>query len=221
MTLHKQITQKLEQVSHNDVLKAMGYHNLKTGHKTLQKFLDTDTIYLWLKIGNFDMKYDSESFLRALLKAVNFPASLAEDEIQESQKRLGCIARMKELYIFIDTHFKRSGESVFVLAMLGGRRHISIDKELLVYKSKTEIFEEIGKIIRQHYLAHEGRLDLWGEIYTYVYHHSDGNQYIFNPDGTLSKGHEDIPESKAELRLGNQKITFIQDNMLTIDEGEL
>ena len=210
MTLHKQITQKLEQISHDELLRTMGYHNLKTGHKTLQKFLDTDSIYLWLKIGNFDMKYDSESFLRALLKAVNFPASLSEEEIQESQKRLGCIARMKKSYIFIDTHFKRSGSPIFVLAMMEGRRHISIDKELLVYKSKTEIFEEIGEIIRQHYLTHEGKLDLWGEIYTYVYHHNDGNKYIFNPDGALSEDHEDIPESKAELRIGNQKITFMQ-----------
>ena len=213
MTLHKQITQKLEQTSHDDLLRTMGYYNLKAGHKTLQKFLGTDTIYLWLKIGNYDMKYDSEAFLRALLKAVDFPASLAEDEIQESQKRLGCIARMKKSYIFIDTHFKRSGVSIFVLAMMEGRRHISIDKELLVYKSKTEIFEEIGKIIRQHYLTHEGRLDLWGEIYTYVYHHSDGNKTIFNPDGTPSEDHEDIPESRAELRIGNKKITFMQEDI--------
>jgi len=209
MTLDKQITQKLEQVSHNELLITMGYHNLKTGHKTLQKFLNTDTIYLWLKIGNYDMKYDSEAFLRALLKALELPISLVKEEIQKSQKRLGCIARMKESYIFIDTHFKRSGVSVLVLAMMEGHRHISIDKELLVYKSKTEIFKEIGKIIRQHYLAHEGKLDLWGEIYTYVYHHSDDNKYIFNPDGTLSEDHEDIPESKAELRIGNQKITFM------------
>ena len=209
MTLHKQITQKLEQVSHNDVLKSMGYHNLKAGHKTLHKFLDTATIYLWLKIGNYDMKYDSETFLGALLNALELPISLVEKEILEYQKRLGYIARMKESYIFIDTHFKRSGEPLHVLAVLGGRRHISIDKELLVYKSETEIFKEIGRIIQKHYLLHEGKLKLWGEIYTYVYHHNDGNKYIFNPDGTLSEDHEDIPESKAELRIGNQKITFM------------
>ena len=209
MTLNKQITQKLEQVSPDDLLKNMGYHNLKAGHETLQKFLDTDTIYLWLKTGNFDMRYDSEAFLRTLLKALGLPISLVEEEIQESQKRLDCIARMRKPYIFIDTHFKRSGEPIFVLALMEGCRHISIDKELLVYKSKAETLEEIGKIIRQHYLTHEGRLDLWGEIYTYVYHHSDGNKTIFNPDGTLSEDHEDILESKAELRIGNKKITFI------------
>ena len=213
MTLHKQITQKLEQISHDDLLRTIGYHNLKIGHRTMQKFLYTDTIYLWLKTGNFDMKYDSATFLRALIKVLDLSSPFVEEEIQESQKRLGCIARMKESYIFIDTHFKRSGESVFVLAMLGGRRYISIDKELLLYKSKMEIFQEIGKIIRQHYLKHEGRLDLWGEIYTYVYHHSDGNKYIFNPDGTLSEDHEDILESKAEIRLGNKKITFMQEEI--------
>ncbi len=208
MTLYKQITQKLEKVSHDEVLRAMGYYNLEVGQKTLQKFLDTDTIYLWLKTGNFDMLHSSEGFLVALIKAIDFPESFAKDEIKEAKKRLDHISKMKEPYLFVDTHFKRKNEPVFVLAILEGRRHIFIDKELLVDKSREETFEIIGEIIRQHYLEHEGRLDLWGGIYMYVYHHSDGNKYIFNPVGILLEDHEDIPESKAELRIGNQKITF-------------
>ena len=210
MTLHKQITQKLEQVSHDELLRTMGYHNLKIGHKTLQKFLDTDTIYLWLKKGNFDMKYSSEKFLQHLLETLDL-TSIGEDELKQHKRHLDAIAAMRNTpYVFIDTHFKRESQPIFVLACMEGKRNIKIDKELLVYKNEMEILEEIGKIIQQHYLAHEGRLDLWGEIYTYVYHHSDGNKYIFNPDGTLLEDHEDIPESKAELRIGNQKITFMQ-----------
>jgi len=77
MKLHKQIKQRLAVLSQDELLRSMGYHNLKVGHRTLQKFLDTDTIYLWLKTGNFDMKHSSESFLRALIKAADFPASFA------------------------------------------------------------------------------------------------------------------------------------------------
>ena len=78
MTLHKQITQKLEQVSHDEVLRDMGYHNLKTGHKTLQKFLDTSTIYLWLKTGNFDMRYDPQ--------IVTIKSNISAKEIEKAPK---------------------------------------------------------------------------------------------------------------------------------------
>ncbi|HFS85500.1 MAG TPA: hypothetical protein ENK72_02660 [Epsilonproteobacteria bacterium] len=187
----------------------MGYHNLKAGHNTLQKFLDAKDIYHWLKTGNFDIKYGSEAFLRALVRTLGLPAVIAEDEILEAQKRLEVIEGMKQPYIFIDTHFKRKGEPVFMLAMLEGRRNIVIDKELLVYKSKKEILEEIGKVIRDHYFSSNGNLQVWGDIDLYVYHHIDGSKYVFNSDGLLSSDHDEISELRAEIWIGNQRIDFI------------
>ncbi len=210
MTLHKQITQKLEEVSHNDVLKSMGYHNLKVGHKTLQKFLDTDTIYLWLKTGNFDMKFNSEAFLKALLEALDL-TSEGNDELKQCNRRLNAIRAMRNIpYIFIDTHFKRANQPIFSLAFMEGGRNIGLDKELLVFKSESEILEIIGSIVKNHYISSDGKLPLWGKIFTYIYHNTDGKKFIFNTDGTLSLNHHNITENRAELRIGNQTIEGIK-----------
>ncbi len=210
MTLYKQIKQTLEQLSEDEVLRNMGYNNLQKGHLTLKQFLDTGNIYLWLKKGAYDLKYNSEEFLKQLLKALDL-TSVGKDELNQYYRRLDAIRATRNTpYIYIDTHFKRKGESIFVLAMMGARRNISIDKELLVFKSKSEAFTLVGDIIREHYTVHHGELNLWGKIYNYIYYHTDGSKYIFNTDGTLSQNQGEISESRAELKIGNQIIGGIE-----------
>jgi len=210
MTLHKQIKLKLEHTNHEELLRDIGYHNLKAGHKTLQKFLEIDDIYLWLKNGNFDMKYNSEEFLQHLLEALDL-TSVGKDKLKQYNRRLDAIRDMRNTpYIFIDTHFKRACQPIFVLGLMEGRRNIGIDKELLVFKSKSEVRALIGDIVKNHYLVSEGKIPLWGKIYNYVYHHTDGKKYIFDTDGTLSCDQSEISESRAEIRLGNQKLNFIK-----------
>lgn len=95
MTLHKQITQKLGQTNHDELLRTMGYHNLKAGHRTLQKFLATDNIYLFLKNGSYDMKYGSNEFLKHLLKALDL-TSLGKDKLKQYNRRLDAISAMRK-----------------------------------------------------------------------------------------------------------------------------
>ena len=210
MNLLYTIKQTLEQTNHDELLRTMGYHNLKAGHKTLQKFLETDDIYLFLKNGSFDMKYNSEAFLKALLKALDL-TSVGKDELKQYNKRLDAIRAMRNRpYIFIDTHFKRANQPIFSLAFMEGRRNIGIDKELLVFKSESEILEIIGSIVKNHYISSDGKLPLWGKIFTYIYHNTDSKKFIFNPDGTLSLDHHNITENRAELRIGNQIIEGIK-----------
>ena len=82
MNLLYTIKQKLERANHDELLKNMGYHNLKAGHKTLQKFLEIDNIYLFLKNGSFDFKYNSEEFLQHLLKALDLTSIGKEKSLQ-------------------------------------------------------------------------------------------------------------------------------------------
>jgi len=209
MNLLYAIKQALEQTNHDELLRTMGYRNLKTGQKTLLKFLDTNSIYLWLKNGNYDMKYNSEEFLQHLLEALDLTSEW-DDELRRYKRRLDAIRTMRNRpYIFIDTHFKRANQPIFSLAFMEGRRNIGIDKELLVFKSESEILEIIGSIVKNHYISSNGKLPLWGKIFTYIYHNTDGKKFIFNPDGTLSLNQDEISESRAELRIGNQIIVGI------------
>ena len=209
MNLIYAINQALEQTNHDELLKTMGYYNLKTGQKTLLKFINTDSIYLWLKHGNYDMKFNSEEFLQHLLKALHL-TSVGNVELKQYNRRLDALRAMRNTpYIFIDTHFKRASQPIFALAFMEGRRNIGIDKELLVFKSESEILEIIGSIVKNHYISSDGKLPLWGKIFTYIYHNTDGKKFIFNPDGTLSQDQGEILESRAELRIGNQIIEGI------------
>ena len=208
MTLHKQIIGKFRYLSHDKVLRDMGYFNLKSGHKTLQKFLDTADIYIWLKKGNYDLKYSSEQFIEKLIETLDL-TSIGRDELNQYYRRLDAISMMRKApYIFVDTHFKRANQPIFSLGFMEGRRNIGIDKELLVFKNEKDIFETIGKIVKNHYITSNGKLPLWGKIYNYVYHDTDGKKIIFNPNGTLSLDHHNITENRAELRIGNQKINI-------------
>ena len=210
MNLLYTIKQTLEHTNHDELLKTMNYHNLKIGHKTLQKFLETDDIYLFLKNGSYDLKYNSEEFLQHLLKDLDL-ASVVKDKLKKYNRHLDDIRAMRNIpYIYIDTHFKRKGEPLHVLAMVEGRRNIYIDKELLVFKSESGVLDMIGDIVKKHYLESEGNIPLWGKAYNYVYHHTDGSKYIFDTDGTLPPSHSEISESRAELKIGNRKLNSIE-----------
>lgn len=202
MTLINQIKQKINQTNHEELLKSMGYNNLERGRQTLRTFLKTDNIYLWLKDGSFDFKFNSEEFLRALFNTLNIPSSEYETEIQKHLHRIHQIAIMEQPYIRIDTLFKRTTESILVLVAMGSKTNFSIDKELLLYKSNTEIFEIVGSIIREHYISNNGSLKFWGKIYYYQYFHTNGKKYIFNTEGILLD-RQDIMENSSEIILGN------------------
>ena len=206
MLLYK-IKQALQHTNHEELLKTMGYHNLKAGHKTLQKFINTDNIYLFLKKGSYAMKYNSKMFFQELLEALDL-TSEGNDELRQYIRRLDALSAMrKRPYIFMDTHFKRACQPIFALACMEGRRNIRIDKELLVFKSEKEILEIIiGNIIKNHYISSDGKLQLWGEIFTYVYHDTDSRKFVFDTDGTLSQSQSEIMESRAVLKIGNKII---------------
>ncbi len=206
MTIHQQIKERLSTVSVDETLKEMRYYGLETGRETLRKFLDSEDIYQWLKGGNFDMKYGSEAFVKKLTEVLGISRDGIDEEIRRSREHLDKIAAMRDPYIFIDTHFKRKGEPIFVLAMMEGRRHIRIDKEQIIDMSLEEVLEYVKKVLRKHY-EYGDKLPLWGKIYSYVYHHIDGSQYLFDTQGNIKKGAGEISESKAVLKIGNRDIT--------------
>ena len=155
------------------------------------------------------MKYNSEEFLYKLAETVGLSEEM-QKHLHRYRKRLDAIAKMSQPSIFIDTHFKRNSEPIFVLALMEGRRRIFIDKEVLVYKRLDEALNDIGSIVKKHYRDSEGSLKMWGKIERYVYHHTDEAVYIFDKDGRIMEEAEEIAESKAELTIGGRPISIGQ-----------
>ena len=199
MTLLNTIKEKAATFPNDEILKKMGYHNKEAGKQRLDSLLKSYNLYDWLKAGGFDMKYSSEAFLKKLIEVLGIENADADKEIEEYRGRMDAISKMAHPYIYIDTHFRRQSQPIFVLAFMEGKRRIKIDKEELYGKSLEEVLESISLIIRNHYEESGGSLPVWGKIYTYAYHHTDGSSYIFDTDGKVQDDTEEICESKAEL----------------------
>ena len=207
MTLLQTIKQKLQTTSQKKLLKQMGYDSLKTGQKTLQSLLDADDIYQWIKTGHFDFKYTSKAFVKTLCKVQEVSEIDYVLVLDAYEQRAQKINHESYSFIYVNTDFVRTSESVMVLAILEGKRRVWLDKEVLFDMSKDEIIFHVSKLIQEHYQAVKGTLTLWGEIKNYVLHYKDEESVIFDVDGNVLLNKSPIRESKAVVKL-NKKIIF-------------
>ena len=129
-------------------------------------------------------------------KIPNKPKKYTQEEL-EIRKEL---EKFKDSYIFVNTNFKRKSEPIFALAFCEAKRNIGLDKISLIFKTDEEIFHIISEIVKEHYIDSGGNIGLWGDIVNYVYHHSNGETYIFDKYGQIL---EDIKvlEYRATLRI--------------------
>ena len=103
-------------------------------------------------------------------------------------------------YIFVDTGFKREGQTIISMAAMEPKRRIALDTEEIALLPLDAVLEKVVNIVRTHYRESGGSLPLWGEIEYYLYHHIDGRDYQFRPDGTLCDS-VTVSESIARMRL--------------------
>ncbi|RLA57473.1 MAG: hypothetical protein DRQ78_13455 [Epsilonproteobacteria bacterium] len=180
MDLHTLIEEKLLGLSQDSLLKNMGYQNLKTGKQTLLAFLASENIYEWLKYGHYDLKYNSEQFVWKLVKILNIPKDIANEDIEEAKKRYKAFTLMKS-FIWVETDIKEAS-SGFAMMAKGAASKIAIDKESLISKPKHLIFLDIKNIIIKHYADNKGTLH-FDEIKYYLYTHTDGKTYKLTTEG--------------------------------------
>jgi len=110
--------------------------------------------------------------------------------------------RFKDSFLFIDTNFKRKSEPIFALAFMEQKRRIGYKNiDNLYFKSDDEILEIISKFVKDDYFTCNGRLQLWGNIVSYNWHHTDGKIYIFDKNGNYICSTKNIIESKATLNI--------------------
>ena len=82
-----------------------------------------------------------------------------------------------------------------------GHRRLVPAKQELMFKTDKQIFNNISKLVKKHYLKTHGELLIWGKIDNYLYHHFDGKQYAFDSNGRLLDSSDDIYESIATLSI--------------------
>ena len=132
------IKSRLQLISKEAVIKQMGYDSKKRGLESLDKFLTTD-LYSWLHSGNYDFKYAPLEFFKTLCKIVDISDEDIERELQNCKIFDKELNKIKQCYIFINTNFKRTTESVWLLMGFQNRRRIDIDKDKLLFKTDEEL----------------------------------------------------------------------------------
>jgi hypothetical protein len=204
MNLIETIRQRIRTLDPDALVKSLGYRSVTKGRKTLEEFLQAPDIERWLSGSHYDLTHSSRSFLEALCRELNLVEACSE-KIADFERRQEELQKMENPWIFIYTGFRRKNEPIFALAFLEPSRRIVFDKEWARGRTLEEIFDELSRLIPRHYREHEGKLPIWGPIRSYVYHHTDGHQYIFDPDGTLREDQPLPEENRAELKLKGKK----------------
>jgi hypothetical protein len=184
----------------------MGYHSREPGMTTLQKVLQFADIYSLLKKGCYDGKYSTKAFLKRLCAALELDLQLLKEEFEI------CTALSKEhekvgrCSVFVDTNFHRTSQPIFMLAMKEGIRRLAPSRELLLFKTKTEILDMISEMVKHHYAENNGQLAVWGNIQSYIYSHFDGEVFVFDCEGSLLDDACAMPQPGATLSIGNKRI---------------
>jgi len=206
MTLTKTIKNQLTNISHKNLLKAMGYNNLEIGRKTLQSLLDAKDIYSWVKDGHFDLRYTSKQFIIKLCEILEVSDIDYEVILDQYEQRARKISSESLSYIYVNTNFKRKNEPIFALAIMEHARRVELDKEMLFDIKKEEVIAYVSKLVHEHYQESKGSLMLWGPIQNYAFHYKDEATIIFDVHGNIVKDNTEVFETKAVVKINNKLI---------------
>jgi hypothetical protein len=201
MNLLGTIKAKLNKTSQDEVVSKMDYHSVEKGKKSINAFLRSQNIYDWLSSGHYDYKYTAEQFFVKLSAALNFDPKIVKSELEIFEKTVKEYEKFTEVYIFVNTNFKRASQPIFALAIMESFRYVLPNIEKLIFKSDKEVLDTISKFVKSHFIENEGELKMWGKIDIYIYHHYDGKTYTFNKDGEIVKNAPIIFEDHASISL--------------------
>jgi hypothetical protein len=178
----------------------LGYKSIQKGVDSLNKFLKTKNLSNWLYSGFYDFKYTSLAFYTTLAKIFDITDEKLSEDIQNAELYKKEYDSFANCYIFVNTNFKRKNEPIFILSIVESTRRLVLKRENLIFRSDEEILKKVSKMIKRHYRLKEGRLNIWGDIQNYQYHHRDGKTYLFDVNGNHLTSKE-VYESLATIRL--------------------
>ncbi|MDP7037073.1 MAG: hypothetical protein QF453_03980 [Candidatus Marinimicrobia bacterium] len=201
MNLLSTIKAKLKKKPHKEVILIMGYQAVEKGEKSINAFLRSENLYDWLSSGHYDYKYTAEQFFVKLSAAINMDPKIVKSELGFYEKTVKEYERYEDVYIFVNTNFKRASQPIFTLALMESFRLILPDKESLIFKSDKDVLDIISDFVASHYKVNKGELNIWGKIDNYIYHHNDDKTYTFDKKGKLFKDAPKIFEDHASIQL--------------------
>lgn len=183
------------------VAKELGYANIQKGISRINELIDIDYFGLIYEgYGQFDGVHANHTLFKSLCKICNIKDEEVEKELYAIELIKDTLRKANYKYIFINTNFKRKSEPIFALAAMEYTRTISNLNFLQQFSLEKQI-DQVARIIKNHFEANDGKLQLWGEIKSYAYYHNeDQKPIIFDSHGNVTENDE-IIVSKTKLSL--------------------
>lgn len=198
--------------SPDELLRRMGYGRVNAQRRArLVRVLDDDL--LGMDDGEFDFRFDSLGFARALCEALELPVDMVEQGISDLHQS---VARRRAYApsMFVDTGFKRKNEPVFVLAAMESKRWISFERTFRDLPAIQQICIA-GKRAKEHFEVHDGVLPLWGEIQRYVFFYAPEITLYLNTHGQVVENESEARIHRARLSVNGRLINCDQ----ILDQG--
>ncbi len=202
MKIQQQIAGACTEYGFEAIAMDMGYANFKKGVARLDRVLKSPD--LGMIKPEYDGLYSSEGFVRKLLNVLGLGQLM---EIQDMRDLQALVADERYGYrpwLFVDTHFKRTGQPVFVLAILEGRRRLDLPKDLksMSLQGQLDYLKSYIADYMDSLNAADGNASIWGKPVEFYCHLSEEHGLKLDLNGELIEDiHELIRHSGAYLSL--------------------
>ena len=201
--LFYKVKTKAKDLGAKKLLSKMPYNSKAILQKSIDRLYESEGLHLWLKEG-YDLVLDAKTFFIKLSLALGYEEKIINNAIEQAINLQNEIDRFKDSYIFVDTKFKRTTESVVMLSMLENSRRIPLyEDNKFLFKNSGEVLNLVSNMVKEHYTYQLGELPIWGKIHTYQLNLFD-KIYIFNTKGELLKDKEPSLESIVMMKLKNK-----------------
>jgi len=191
------LNQKLDGQNLTLLAKSIGYQNPKKFVQHLNEHV-LNQPFLGLDHAHYDFRFSTPELIRKLAETLGIPESVVNSAMEEVDTGIK-FYNQHQPYLFVKTDFsiKQNTMPIFALAALESRRRLSVPFKNF-HQDKTVMNKALSQLIQSHYAEHQGKLDVWGTIIGYHYHHSDGSIDYWSPEGQRLKN-EPIFESQARI----------------------
>ena len=175
--------------------KKLGYKNLSPCIEKIN-FLEKYGIEKYLKQNfKYDFVLGSEMLLKKIIE------SFGSEKDKKDYKTIKDKLNRKSGHLFVNTHFKRLSQPIFMLAFMESLRKILIYRK--EFNSFKEELEYIKSFVKKHYQKNNGQLDFWGKIKNYHYK-SDWLDIVLDKEGNIINQNSSI--QKAKIMKKNKEI---------------
>jgi hypothetical protein len=200
MKLRILLREKVASEDSDHILRAMGYSAsaLPRARIRLHNLLEEPD--LGILSGRYDFRFSNREFLRALTHVVGIDSNYAEAQLSVIEADIAREGRAFKPWVFVETDFRRRGEPIFALAVLEGKRRLTLPKGCWSLP-QSQLVAVAADTVRTHYAMCQGQLLIWGAVREYWLRSSETEQIVMDVSGKVVRAEGPKAISRACLKL--------------------